>query len=126
VVSDLVRQAHVTPPAPPPAPAVKAEPVKPVERIQIGGKVQDAMVISRITPVYPRVAIQTRQEGKVTFTAVIGRDGTIQQLQLTGGHPMFVQAATEAVRQWRYRPTMLNGDPVEVLTTIEVTFRLNR
>lgn len=125
-VNDIARAAHVTPP-PPPTPAKREpEPPKPTERIRVGGVVQDAMVISRVTPLYPKIAMQLHQEGKVLFSAVIGRDGTIQQLQVMNGSPLFVQAATEAVRQWRYRPTMLNGDPVEVLTTIEVTFRLNR
>jgi protein TonB len=67
-----------------------------------------------------------RISGSVRFTAIIARDGTIQNLTLVSGHPLLVQAATEAGRQWRYRPTLLNGDPVEVIAPIEVIFTLNQ
>jgi protein TonB len=62
----------------------------------------------------------------VKFTAVIGRDGTIQNLQLIGGHPLLVQSAQDAVRQWVYQPTLLNGEPVEVITQIDVNFTLSQ
>lgn len=118
---------HATPPPPAPAAAVKdAERAKPILRHRIGGNVQEAMLVSRKMPDYPAMARAMRVEGKVVFQAVIGTAGTIQQLQLVSGHPLLVQAAMDAVRQWRYRPTMLNGDPVEVDTTISVTFTLNR
>lgn len=92
----------------------------------MGGVVLEAKIVSRTIPVYPRLALQTRLEGTVTFTAIIAKDGTIQHLQLLSGHPLFIQAATDAVRQWRYRPTLLNGEPVEVVAPIEVKFILNR
>lgn len=111
----------------PPPPAPQAAPVKkPIERIRMGGTVLEAKIINRVIPVYPRLALQARLEGTVQFTAIIARDGTIQNLQLLSGHPLFVQAATEAVKQWRYRPTLLNGEPVEVVAPIEVKFILNR
>jgi periplasmic protein TonB len=62
----------------------------------------------------------------VRFTAIIGKDGTIQNLQLVSGHPMLVAAATEAVKQWVYKPTLLNGEPVEVITQIDVNFTLSQ
>jgi protein TonB len=58
--------------------------------------------------------------------ALIAKDGTVQQLEVMSGHPLLVQAALDAVKQWRYRPTLLNGEPVEVDTTIDVIFTLNQ
>ncbi len=84
------------------------------------------MIIHKVIPLYPPLARQTRTSGTVRFTAIIARDGTIQNLTLVSGHPMLVAAATEAVKEWRYRPTLLNGDPVEVIAPIEVIFTLNQ
>lgn len=114
-------------PAPPPTQAkpVEAAP-KPVIRIRQGGDVQQGKLISQVTPKYPAIAVQTRTQGKVKFTAIISTQGQIMNLQLLEGHPLLTQAAAEAVRQWRYKPTTLNGDPVEVVTVIEVNFTLNR
>ena len=112
--------------APPPPPPVKKEPEKPkLERIRVGGNVQAANLVRKVTPVYPPLAKQARVQGTVRFTAIIGRDGAIQNLQLVSGHPLLVPAATEAVKQWVYRPTMLNGEPVEVITQIDVNFTLS-
>ena len=63
---------------------------------------------------------------QVKFTAIISKDGTIQQLQLVSGHPLLVQAAQDAVKQWLYKPTLLNGEPVEVVTQIDVNFTLSQ
>jgi len=84
------------------------------------------MLIRRIEPVYPRLAIQTRREGRVELRAIVATDGTIQSLQVVTGDVMFIQSALDAVAQWRYRPTYLNGQPVEVDTTITVTYTLAR
>jgi protein TonB len=65
-------------------------------------------------------------QGTVKFQATISKDGTIQNLQLLGGPPLLVQAAMQAVQQWQYKPTLLNGDPVEVITTIDVNFTLSQ
>jgi protein TonB len=65
-------------------------------------------------------------EGTVEFTATINKEGTIENLQLVRGHPLLVNAAREAILQWRYRPTLLNGEPVEVITDIVVKFTLSR
>jgi protein TonB len=85
-----------------------------------------AMLTHRVEPVYPTIARQTRREGQVELHAIIGKDGTIQSLQVLSGHVMFVQSAIDAVLQWRYRPTILNGQPVEVDTTITVIYTLAR
>jgi protein TonB len=85
-----------------------------------------AMLVNRVQPVYPPLARQTRISGTVRLHAIIGKDGSVQQLEVLSGHPLLVQAALDAVRQWRYRPTLLNGEPVEVDTTIDVIFSLNQ
>jgi protein TonB len=128
VMRSLGQQWFGAPPPPPPPPAPRpAEAGKQkIDRIAVGGNVQDALLVRKVIPRYPELAIRARVEGKVLFSAVIGRNGTIQALQLVSGHPLLVAAATEAVRQWLYRATLLNGDPVEVATTIEVTFTLSR
>jgi periplasmic protein TonB len=84
------------------------------------------MLISSVEPKYPPLARATRVQGEVLLSAMIGKDGRIENLQVIGGHPMLVRAALDAVRQWRYRPTMLNGQPVEVDTTIAVKFSLRQ
>jgi protein TonB len=112
------------PVAPPPPPPVKVEkPITP-QRIRVGGNVQAAKIVRQPKPVYPPLAKQARIQGTVRFTAIIGRDGTIQNLQLVSGHPLLVPAAQEAVKQWVYQPTLLNGEPVEVITQIDVNFTL--
>lgn len=102
-------------------------PPKPLQsRIRQGGQVQAALIINRVQPQYPPLARQTRIQGTVKLHAIIAKDGTVQQLEVLAGHPLLVQSALDAVRQWRYRPTLLNGDPVEVDTTIDVIFSLNQ
>ncbi len=110
--------------APPPPPPV-AKVVTP-QRIRVGGNVQAANLIRKVTPQYPPLAKQARVQGTVKFQAIIGKDGTIQNLQLLSGHPLLVPAATDAVKQWLYRPTLLNGEPVEVVTQIDVNFTLSQ
>jgi protein TonB len=102
-----------------------AEPVT-TRRVQLGGNVEDARLISRIQPVYPALAMQSRIQGDVILHAIIGKEGDVSELQVISGHPFLVKAALDAVRQWRYRPTLLNGLPVEVETTITVSFVLGQ
>jgi len=107
--------------APPPPPPPKA--ITP-QRIRVGGNVQAANLIKQIKPVYPALAKQARIQGTVELSAIIGKDGRVQDLKVVRGHPLLVQSALEAVKNWIYRPTMLNGEPVEVSTTIDVNFTL--
>jgi TonB family protein len=93
-------------------------------RVRMGGNVQAARIINRVQPEYPEAARNGRISGTVRLHVIIGKDGTIQQLEVMSGHPMLQQAALDAVRQWRYQPTLLNGEPVEVDTTIDVIFAL--
>ncbi|MGH9612998.1 MAG: energy transducer TonB [Bryobacteraceae bacterium] len=76
-------------------------------------------------PVYPAMARDAGIRGVVRFRAIIGKDGYVQNVQLISGHPFLLWAAEDAVMNWLYKPTLLNGDPVEVATTIEVDFRLD-
>ncbi len=92
----------------------------------IGGNVQAAKLIRQVQPIYPALARQIRIQGVVTLEAIIGIDGTIQQLQVLSGHPLLIPGAVQAVQQWMYSPTVLNGKAVEVKTTIEVRFTLSQ
>ena len=87
---------------------------------------RQAKLIRQPKPVYPPLAKQARIQGVVRFNAVIGKDGTIQNLKVVSGHPLLVPAALEAVKQWVYQPTLLNGEPVEVVTQIDVNFTLSQ
>ncbi len=106
---------------PPPSPPVRARRKEPV-RLRVSKGVIAAKLIRQPKPVYPHMAIVARIQGTVRLEAAIGTDGRIQNLQLISGHPLLVEAAMQAVAQWRYQPTLLNGEPVEVLTEIEVKF----
>jgi protein TonB len=105
--------------APPPKPKLTGP-------LKVGGNVQAARILNRVQPLYPPLARQTRISGTVRLHAIISKDGSIQQLEVISGHPLLQQAALDAVRQWRYQPTLLNGEPVEVDTTIDVIFSLNQ
>ncbi len=94
-------------------------------RIRISQGVTRGLLIHREEPVYPALARAARVQGDVVLSAVIDTNGQIQNLQLVSGHPMLVPAALAAVKQWRYKPYLLNGQPVEVETTITVIFTLS-
>ena len=98
----------------------------PVQRPVPVSHLSEAQLIRRVEPVYPRIAVLTGIQGKVTLHAIIAKDGTIQTLSVRSGHPILAQAALEAVRLWRYRPYVLNGYPVEVETFITVDFKQGR
>jgi protein TonB len=106
------------------APAIHTEPAG--RPIRIGGGVSEANLTHRVQPLYPPLARTTHVEGTVEFTATISKEGAIENLQLVRGHPLLVNAAREAILQWRYRPTLLNGEPVEVITDIIVKFTLGQ
>jgi TonB family protein len=93
-------------------------------RIRVGGNVQQARLTKRVNPEYPPLAREARIQGTVRLQAIIGYDGTITQLEVVSGHPLLAQASLDAVRQWQYQTTLLNGEPIEVETTIDVVFTL--
>jgi protein TonB len=84
----------------------------------------EAMIIRRIIPEYPRLARDMRIAGTVKLLGIISRDGTVRELKVIEGHPLLVKSAVGAVMQWLYRPTLLNGEPVDVIAPIEVHFTL--
>jgi protein TonB len=104
-------------------PAVPRAPEPTIVRV---GHLDPAMLIHRVEPVFPPLALQTRREGTVELHAIIATDGSVSSLQFLSGDAMFAQSALDAVRQWRYKPTALNGRPVEVDTHITVIYKLNR
>jgi len=106
--------------------AVAPPPPKPAapQRVKQGGNVTAALILNQTRPLYPALARQARIQGNVVLHAIIDKEGKVAQLEVISGHPLLVQAALDAVKQWRYKPTQLNGDPVEVDTTITVTFTM--
>ncbi|HUI51454.1 MAG TPA: energy transducer TonB [Terriglobales bacterium] len=115
VLGGVIGGAGTAPPPPPKAA---------LRRVTVGGNVQAARLVNRVQPLYPPLARQTRISGTVKLHAIIGKNGAVEQLTVVSGHPLLVQSALDAVRQWRYQPTLLNGDPVEVDTEIDVIFSL--
>jgi periplasmic protein TonB len=95
------------------------------QRVRVSQGVTQGLLIRKIQPAYPPLARQARIQGSVLLQAEISKDGTIQNLRLISGHPMLAPAAIEAVKQWRYKPYILNGEPVEVETQITVNFTLS-
>jgi protein TonB len=112
-----------------PAPAASTDnfPSTPgVQRIRVGGNVQQARLAESPAPEYPPLARSARISGVVRFNALIGTDGRISKMQLVSGHPLLVPAAQAVVTQYVYQPTLLNGQPVEVLTQVDVNFSYPR
>jgi periplasmic protein TonB len=99
-------------------------PVTP-QRVRISQGVTKGLLVHRVEPTYPTLARSARVQGEVVLSAIIDTNGAITNLQLVSGHPMLVPAALSAVREWRYKPYLLNGQPVEVETTITVIFSLS-
>lgn len=104
-------------PPPPPPPATPS-------RIKVGGTVQAASIVRQVKPEYPPIAKTAHVSGTVTLRAIIAKDGSVEQLQFVSGPPLLMASAMSAVKEWKYRPTMLNGQPVEVDTTVQVVFSL--
>jgi TonB family protein len=118
---DFAPGEFVPVPPPPPPPLVSTSGKQPQ---RIGGAVMQSQLVSQAKPVYPPLAKAARVQGTVTFEALIDTDGHVQNLQLVSGPPLLVPASMTAVQQWVYKPTLLNGNPVEVITTVDVNFTL--
>ena len=93
-------------------------------RVRVSSGVSTGLLIRKVPPAYPPLARQARIQGVVVLQAQISKEGNIQNLQLISGHPMLAPAAIEAVKQWKYKPYLLNGEPVEVDTQVQVNFTL--
>ena len=101
-----------------------SQPAPAVQRVRVSQGVIKGLLIYRVEPAYPPLAKQARIQGVVVMTALIDKGGNVQNLQVVSGHPLLAPAAIEAVKQWRYKPFLLNGQPVEVETTVTVNFRV--
>ena len=113
------------PPPPPPEPAPQAAPKPaPSGPIRVGGEVEAARLISSPQPVYPQLAAEAHIGGMVVLSAIIGKDGHVKDVTVVSGSPLLVHSAMNAVKQWVYRPTYLNGKPVDVSTEVDVHFQL--
>jgi TonB family protein len=106
----------------PPAPNLAV----PAGAAVVASNVEASNLINSVTPMYPPLAKMARQQGTVKFQATIGKDGTMQNLMLISGPPLLVQSAMDAVKKWTYKPMVLNGAPVQVVTTIDVNFSLSQ
>jgi TonB family protein len=127
LIEQMIQMAHdqqTHPASGADAPARARPPGRAPQRIRVGSNVQAAKLLQYPKPVYPPLAKQAGISGAVHLNAIIGRDGTVQNLTVVSGHPLLIPAAMEAVKQWTYEPTLLNGQAVEVLTQIEVEFTL--
>ncbi len=116
VLGGIIGGTNAGGPPPPPKPAQ--------QRIRVGGNVQAAKMLRQVQPTYPQIAKTAHVQGTVILHAVIAKDGTVQELNYISGPPLLMKSAMDAVREWKYQPTLLNGDPVEVDTTISVIFTL--
>jgi TonB family protein len=105
-------------------PVLQALSTAPPMRITLGGNVQRERLVQKVQPEYPQDAKDGKIQGTVVLHVILGTDGSVQQIQVVSGHPLLVQSALDAVRQWRYQPTLLNGQAVEVDTQINVIFSL--
>lgn len=95
------------------------------KRVRVSQGVTASLLLQKVEPTYPVIARTAKVHGSVVLTAIIDKEGNIRDIRLITGHPLLVTAAIEAVRQWRYRPYLLNGEPVEVETTVTVNFMIN-
>jgi protein TonB len=118
-IGDVVSGGDPVPPPPP-------SPPRPKEPVRVGGVIEPPKRLHYVNPVYPPVALAARKEGMVILEALIGEDGAIRELRVLRPEPLFEQAAIAAVRQWRFSPTLLNGEPVPLVMTVTVSFTLTR
>ena len=109
--------------APPPPPPPPPRPVK-REPIRVGGNVQESKLIKKIEPVYPELAKRARVQGVVILQVTVDEEGSVSEIRVLRGHPLLDDEAVRAVKQWKYSPTLLNGEPVPVIATVTVIFNL--
>lgn len=122
--SIISRSSLAPPPRPKPEPVVEKPDPRPDGPVRVRSTMQQAKLLRKVAPQYPRPARDGRIQGTVQLDAIIATDGTIRSIKLISGHPFLAKAAIDAVKQWRYAPTLLNGEPVEVATRIDVNFKL--
>jgi protein TonB len=119
-ISDVVSSGDLVSPLPPPPPP------RPKEAVHVGGRISPPMKLVHVNPIYPSIALAARKEGLVILEALIAEDGSVRQVKLLRPAPLFEEAALAAVRQWRFSPTLLNGEPVPLVMTVTVAFTLEK
>jgi TonB family protein len=120
----LMRSGAMTPIGPMPAPSLITRESTPQAPVRVGGEIQPPKKIRDVPPVYPEIAAAAGVQGIVYIEAVVGTDGTVQSARVLKGVALLDDAALAAVRQWRYTPTLLNGQPIEIIMTVTVNFKL--
>jgi TonB family protein len=118
-------EASARPPGAIPPPPLPKQPT-PSSRVRVGGNAASSNLIHKVPPVYPQGAKDSHIQGTVVLETYVNKDGLVDNLKLLSGHPLLAQAAIDAVRQWTYKPTLLNGQPVDIVTTVTVNFALAR
>lgn len=120
IVGGVISNEALLPPPPPPPPApVNREPVR------VGGAITAPALVSRVAPEYPNIAVNAHVQGVVVLEAVVGRDGRVEEVKVLRSIPLLDAAAIAAVRQWRYSPLLLNGQPQRFVLTVTVSFSVN-
>lgn len=119
-IGDVVSSSDLVSPLEPPPPP------RPKEPVRVGGAISPPIKTTHVNPVYPPIALAARKEGLVILEALIGEDGSVRNVKVLRSAPLFDEAAIIAVRQWRFSPTLLNGDPVPLVMTVTVGFTLER
>jgi len=114
--------AELAPVPPPPPPPPLPKPAAPAKPVRVGGTVQEPRVLSMVPPVYPKLASTARVSGTVVLEATLTEQGTVEEIKVVSGHPLLVEAAIVALKQWRYEPTYLNGIAVSVILTAKLHF----
>jgi protein TonB len=118
-ISDIIDSVRVIEVQKPKAPVPRAP-------VRVSSGVQASRLLREVVPAYPAIAVQARASGPVMLEAEIDEEGNVTDLKVISGHPLLVEAAVEAVKQWKYSPTILNGEPQRILASITVVFRLER
>ena len=119
-IGEVVSNSDLVPPPPPPAPRRQKEPVR------VGGQIEPPQRLVHVDPIYPAIAIALRKEGVVILDAFLSEDGTLREVRVLRADPLFEEAALTAVLQWRFSPTVLNGEPVPVVMTVTIRFLLTK
>ncbi len=118
--SNLAHLLEISEPLPPP-PLPKEKPSPP---IKVGGEVQESKLVFRVDPVYPELARRARISGPVILQVMVDEEGSVAEIKILSGHILLTEAAVEAVSQWKYSPTLLNGEPLPVVATVTVIFKI--
>jgi len=124
ILSTSIKTADVAPLPPPPPPPPPPPATVVVTPIRVGGNIREPQVVKLVPAVYPKLALKARITGTVVLEATLTADGTVEAINVIYGHPLLIPAAMDCVKQWRYEPTYLNGEPVPVILTAKVHFEL--